>query len=286
MNSEPATLPVRKILIDLSQGFERHWFRGANGKPDAFRSQYLNAMSMSFPAGEQFFIDSVRAVAGRLSDTPEHQALKGLIRDFAAQEATHRHVHSLFNAELEKQGLHNAWQGRVEWRNARYAHMNPLHHLAITAAYEHYTSVMSSMMLRHDSLTEGMSPPMRSLWRWHALEETEHKAVAFDLYQAASGHVGWRRRWFAYAMLAFTVDCTRQTINNLWRDGSLFKPSTWFSAAQFFLGRPSKGGGWIWLTAKPMLSYLRKDFHPNDHDSNDAAKQYAQTHAQEWRLIR
>jgi uncharacterized protein len=286
MTTELPTLPVRKILVDLSQGFERHWFCGANGKPDAFRTHYLNAMSMSFPSGEQYFIDSVRAVQHRLTDSPEHTQLKSLINDFAAQEATHRHVHSLMNAQLEKQGLRNAWEPRTLARIARFAWMNPLHHLAMTAAYEHYTSVMSSMMLRHESLTQGMSPVMRSLWRWHAMEETEHKAVAFDVYQAVSGHVGWRRRWFAFAMLAFAVDCTRQTVNNLWRDGSLFKPSTWGSALQFFFGRPSRGGGWIWLTAKPMLSYLRKDFHPNDHDSSAEVQLYAQTHAQEWRLIR
>jgi uncharacterized protein len=286
MDSAITHLPVRKILVDLSQGFERHWFRGASGKPDAFRTQYLNAMSMSFPSGEQYFIDSVRNVQNRLGDSPEHLRLKSLIHDFTAQEATHRHVHGMMNAQLEKQGLRNDWEPRTLARITRFAWMNPLHHLALTAAYEHYTSVMSSMMLRHASLTEGMSPMMQSLWRWHAMEETEHKAAAFDVYQAVSGHVGWRRRWFVFAMLAFAVDCMRQTLNNLWRDGSLLKPSTWFSAAQFFFGRPSRGGGWIWLTAKPMLSYWQKDFHPNDHDSSDVVQQYAQTHAHDWRLIR
>jgi uncharacterized protein len=286
MDSVPTSLPIRKILIDLSQGFERHWFAGVSGKPDAFRTQYLNALSMSFPAGEQFFIDSVRALEDRLTDSPEHLRLKNLLNDFAAQEATHRHVHGLFNAQLEKQGLSNDWELRIKVRNVRYAHLNPLHHLAITVAYEHYTSVMSSMMLRYAPLTEGMSPVMRSLWRWHALEESEHKAVAFDLYQALSGHVGWRRRWFVLVMLIFAVDSLRQTLNNLWRDGSLIKPSTWMSAAQFFFGRPSRGGGWVWLTTRPLLSFMRRDFHPNDHDSSDVMQQYAQTHAQEWRLIR
>jgi uncharacterized protein len=289
MNTNQAmthSLPIRKILVNLSQGFERHWFRGASGQTDAYRTQYLNAMSMSFPSGEQYFIDSVRAVADRLNDSPEHMRLKSLIKDFAAQEATHRQVHSLMNAQLEKHGLKNDWEPRTLARIARFAWMNPLHHLAMTAAYEHYTSVMSSMMLRHDSLTEGMSPTMRSLWRWHAMEETEHKAVAFDVYQAVSGHTGWRRRWFLFAMMAFAVDGTRQTLMNLSRDGTLFKLSTWTSAAQFFFGRPSRGGGWMWLCATPLLSYLRKDFHPNDHDSREDLARYARAHAQEWRLIR
>jgi uncharacterized protein len=286
MNPSAISLPVRKILIDLSQGFERYWFRGANGKPDAFRSQYFNAMSMSFPVGEQFFIDSLHALQDRLKDAPEHQRLKSLLQDFTAQEATHRHVHGLFNAQLEKQGLRNALELRAQKRIARFASINPLHHLAQTVAYEHYTAVISGLVLERESLTSSMSPMMRSLWRWHALEETEHKAVAFDLYQALSGHVGWRRYWFLLSMLIFMIDITRQTISNLWRDGSLFKPSTWWSCTQFFWGRPSRGGGWIWLATRPMLAYLRRDFHPNDHDATAVAQRYAQAHAQEWRLIR
>ena len=29
---------------------------------------------------------------------------------------------------------------------------------------------------------------MSAMWRWHALEETEHKAVAFDVYRAVEGN--------------------------------------------------------------------------------------------------
>ena len=48
-------LVIRRLLIDLETPFARHWCGG-----DAFRSALFNALSMSFPMGEQFFIDAVR----------------------------------------------------------------------------------------------------------------------------------------------------------------------------------------------------------------------------------
>ncbi len=275
-------LPIRKLNIDLSQGFPRHWFGG-----DAFRTAYYNALSMSFPAGEQLFIDSVKSTLPLLPDTVEHAKLRSLCADFAAQEATHRHVHAQFNAVLEQQGLKNHVEPRIWARFKKYEHlMTPRHQLAITAAYEHYTAVFAHISLSQPQMMARATPQMQQLWLWHSLEETEHKAVAFDLYQAAGGNHRWRVRWFIFISLQFALDSLRQTTNNLWHDGTLFKPSTWFSAAQFLFGRPSRGGGWIWLTAKPLLQYLKRDFHPWQQDNRSDAQAYAAAHAQDWRLAR
>ena len=100
----PSPLTVRRLAVDLSQGFTRHWNGG-----DAFTTAFCNALSMSFPVGEQLFIDAVRAGGKALSDSPEHEALRETVRGFIGQEATHRHLHSLYNAHLEKQGLINHW---------------------------------------------------------------------------------------------------------------------------------------------------------------------------------
>ncbi len=279
-------LPIRKLHVDLSGGFERHWFKNSRGQADAFRTAYYNAMSMTFPAGEQLFIDSVKRVQYRLPATPEHAAMHETIRDFCAQEATHRHIHAQFNGHLAKQGYRNEVERRIWARFAKHEHINAMHHLGITAANEHYTAVMSDALLRHQALTSGMSQAMQQVWRWHALEETEHKAVAFDLYTALGGSYLWRIRYFVYGTTMLLTDILRQTAANLHQDGALFKPSTWASAAQFFFGRPSQGGGWFWLTARPLLAYFRKDFHPNQHDNRSLALAYAQSHADDWRLVR
>jgi uncharacterized protein len=279
-------LTIRKLNVDLSHGFERHWHGG-----DAFRTAYYNALSMSFPEGEQRFIDSVQACAKLLPDEARYALLREQIRDFCAQEATHRHMHAQYNLQLAKQGMVNHWEARIIERYAAAADINPLHHLAVTAAFEHYTAVLAQIMLDRPAMMSSAQPVMQQLWMWHSMEETEHKAVAFDLYQAVSGSYKWRRRWFVYATVMFATDTLRQTANNLWHDGTLFKPSTWWSAAKFFFGRPgtkaqATGNGWLWLSLGHVREYLREDFHPWQQDNRAQASEYAHTHQATWRIVR
>jgi predicted metal-dependent hydrolase len=145
----PTELTVRRLSVDLSQGFSRHWNGG-----DAFLTAYANALSMSFPVGEQSFIDAVKAGAKQLPDTPENAELKEIAKGFVGQEATHRHLHALYNAHLEKQGLVNHWGPRAEQRLKKgrdeffsKSDKGYLHELAITAAFEHYTSIFGDQTL-------------------------------------------------------------------------------------------------------------------------------------------
>ena len=277
MSITPPTLRVRKLEVDLSQGFARHWHGG-----DAFLSQYYNALSMSFPVGEQSFIDAVKgglALLNDMPDTPENARLRLDAAQFIGQEATHRHVHGLYNAQLEKQGLVNRWQHwatrRIDY--GRDHNINARHLLAITAAYEHCTAVFADGTLRYGSWFDAAEPRMAMVWRWHAAEETEHRAVAFDLYQATGGNYAWRMRWYLYVLVLFALDAACQTALNLWRDGTLFKPGTWWSAAKFFWGH----NGAVWRCTGPLLAYFKRDFHP-DHETHAAPEQHAQALAQRW----
>lgn len=272
-----APLTIRRLLVDLSAGFPRHWHGG-----DAFRSAYFNALSMSFPAGEQFFIDAVREAAKLLPRTPENAALLDSVAGFVGQEASHRQVHAAYNAELERQGLVNHWQVRAEQRRERARGLNPLHHLAVTCAYEHCTAVFADLMLRRPDLLAGAHPPLATLWHWHAVEETEHKSVAFDLYRALGGNERWRQRWYRYALWLFTLESVRQTTHNLWRDGSLFKPRTWLSAAAFLLGRR----GVVWACAGPLWAYTRRGFHPWQHDNRTLAEQWLAANEAALRVVK
>ncbi len=277
-------LTVRKLNIDLSQGFGRHWHGG-----DAFRSMYFNALSMSFPVGEQSFIDAVRAGLELLPVLPEHARLREDAGQFIAQEATHRHVHSLYNAELQRQGLVNHWQ---QWATRRIEYgrrhkIGALHLLAVTAAYEHFTAVFADGSLRYSNWLDAAEPKMQTLWRWHAAEETEHRALAFDLYQALGGNYKWRIRWYVYAMLFFSIEAMSQTTINLWHDGTLFRPRTWWGAARFFFGK----NGTVWRSALPILTYFRRDFHPA-HDGkleptpSSLAEAWLKSHAESYRVVR
>lgn len=280
-------LTVRRLLVDLSPGFDRHW----NGD-DAFLSALCNALSMSFPVGEQFFIDAVKAGAQALPNSRENAALKALAQLFAGQEATHRHLHNLYNTHLERQGYVNHWGPRAKKRleRGRQAYFQKsdkgyLHELAITSAYEHLTAIFGDLTLeRPDQPGDWFAnaqEPLRTLWRWHAAEEAEHKAVAFDLYQALGGNHAWRMRWYGFVVVQFTLDAARQTLHNLWRDGSLHKPGTWWSAARFMLGRH----GLLWRAAKPLWAYTRRDFHPNQVGHPQRAAQWLARHADRWRRV-
>ncbi len=281
------TLTVRRLGIDLSQGFSRHWNGG-----DAFRTAFCNALSMSFPVGEQFFIEAVREGAKHLGDTPEHQALRETVRGFIGQEATHRHLHGLYNAHLEKQGLVNHWgpraARRLEIGRRKMFHTTAkghLHELAITAAYEHFTALFGDLALenldRPGDWFAQAEEPLQTLWRWHAAEESEHKCVAFDLYVALGGNHKWRMRWFNYVLVQFTLDALRQTVNNLWRDRTLHKPSTWVSGARFLFGRH----GLVRRIAKPLWAYRRENFHPVQVGHPDLAEHWLSSHADRWKAV-
>ena len=283
----PSTLTVRRLSVDLSQGFSRHWNGG-----DAFVTAFCNALSMSFPVGEQFFIDAVREGAKHLSDSPEHQALRETVRGFIGQEATHRHLHGLYNAHLEKQGLINHWGPRAAHRLEagrrkmfRTSEKGYLHELAITAAYEHFTAIFGDLTLENlgqpgDWFAQA-EEPLQTLWRWHAAEESEHKCVAFDLYQALGGDHRWRMRWFNYVVLQFILDTLRQTVNNLWHDRTLHKPSTWVSAWRFLFGRH----GLVRRTRSPLKAYRREDFHPLQVGHTDLAAQWLSSHTDRWKAV-
>src|SRR5215213_9759343 len=100
-------LVVRRLLVDMEQPIERHWCAG-----DAFRTALFNALSMSFPVGEQFFIDSVRDGFKALPADRQGR-FRDEVQGFVGQEATHRRLHSLYNAHLDKLGLVNNWGPRA-----------------------------------------------------------------------------------------------------------------------------------------------------------------------------
>lgn len=250
MNAPQPT--VRRLLIDLGTPFARHWNGG-----DAFRTAWFNALSMSFPLGEQFFIDSVRAGLALLPEA-ERERFAGEVRGFVGQEATHRRIHALFNAQLARQGHVNAWETRIRRRLERLAGAHPRHAVAITAATEHFTAILAEHLLQRPQVLDGAEPRLRTLWLWHAAEESEHRATAFDLYRALGGNERWRRRWFLIVSWHFVADALRQTARNLAQDGALWRVSTWRSAASFFFGRD----GLVRHTFGPWRRYLSARFHP------------------------
>jgi len=251
-------LVVRKLLVDLNTPFAARWNGG-----DAFRSAFFSALSMSFPVGEQFFMDSVRA---GLKTLPEEKRAKyaAEVQGFVGQEATHRRVHALFNGHLERMGFANTIEKRSSARIKKQAGMDTRIHVAATAATEHFTALFADWILRHPEALEGAEERLQTMWLWHSAEESEHRSTAFDIYQAMGGSYEWRLRVFRVVSVIFITDVLRQTVRNLWHDGALFRLSTWRSGAKLLMAKDGliRGNVGMWR------DYLREDFHPEQHDAS------------------
>lgn len=265
-------LTVRRLLIDLETPFARDWNGG-----DAFRTAWFNALSMSFPVGEQFFIDAVR---DGLKAVPEAERARfaGEVQGFVGQEATHRRVHALFNAQLEAQGHVNTWAPRSLERIQRLEGLDPRHAVAVTAATEHITAIFADWMLAHPEALAGAEPRLQTLWMWHAAEESEHRSTAFDVYRALGGNEVWRLRFMRIVTFHFLADVLRQTARNLRHDGELWRWRTWRGGWRFLFGRE----GLLRRIYRPWRDYFRADFHPRAQDTGPGdrwLRDNAQTYA-------
>ena len=258
-------LTVRRLLVDLDTPLPRHW------AGDAFRTAFFNALSMSFPAGEQLFIDSVRKGLAELP-VDQRETFADEVQGFIGQEATHRRIHQRFNEHLARQGLANTWEPRIVSRRPLVEGLDTRNWLAVTAATEHLTAIFSEHLLAHPQALHGAQPRLRDLWLWHCSEETEHRSTAFDLYVALGGNHEWRCRIFKVVTQNFIVDTLRQTLRNLWHDGSWWRPGTWVDGARFLFGRK----GLIRRSRAPWRDYLRPDFHPQQGDGAKAERWLAE----------
>jgi len=262
------TLVIRQLLVDLNTPFDLRWNGG-----DAFTSAFMNALSLSFPAGEQFFLDSVRDGLKQLTDA-QQAMFKQEVKGFIGQEATHRRLHALYNRHLLDQGMVNHWEQRSLKRIAAISQLDKRHALGVTAATEHFTAVFAHWLLANEWFFNHAEPRLKTLWLWHASEESEHRSTAFDIYRALGGNEEWRLRWMRRVTWFFLTDLLRQTINNLWHDGSLFKLSTWSSAWRHLFAK----GGLFRESFGLWLDYFKPDFHPSQHTSQ-LSQQWLQQHA-------
>jgi predicted metal-dependent hydrolase len=246
---------LRNLRFQVGGTIPRHWHGGRRAI-----TLFFNNLSILFPAGERFFIASVRAHADRVED----DVLKRQMRAFCAQEGVHGREHTRYNRMLADQGYPiAALERRVEARLRRTSRWaSPRRRLAVTCALEHFTAVMGRTLLSDRRLLQGADPEMAALWRWHAIEETEHKAVAFDVYQAAGGGYLARTASMSVTTLVFWSQIVLSQIVLMRADGCLFSFREWRSLVRFLFVEP----GGMFNVALRWLDYYRPSFHPWDCD--------------------
>ncbi len=248
-------ITVRRLQFHPEK-IKRHYFANS-----PVMSHLLTALSSTFPVGEQFFVHSVRNVRDRIED-PQLQAQ---IAAFIGQEAMHSKAHTEFNDAWRKDDYNldrfQAWLMRKD-RHVRNLH--PKVQLAITCAFEHFTALLGGYILRHPEVLSTLDEDAMKLWVWHAIEEIEHRAVAFDVYQEIYGDHKLR----TLIMRSVTTG---------------FASLTFYSASKLFMqdrrkSLPKVGANLfgIYLVAKMFvqllpeyLAYYKPDFHPADHDYSE-----------------
>lgn len=255
MTTTPADLKIqpREIAFGREEVLAR-WWHGS----DPIATTVYNALSVTFPQGERFFIDAVRHYRDRAP-----AGLQGQIAAFIAQESVHSREHVFFNKQVTAQGYDiSAMEKRLRWRLNLSRRAPPAVQLAATAALEHFTAILAHALLSDPRHMEGAPAEAAGMWRWHAMEEIEHKAVAFDTYLATvkGGPLG---RWLLRVVVMFiaTFLFSYTDIRNLadfFSQDRINRPGTWGRLLKFLFVSP----GLMRDIGGAYLSYYRPGFHP------------------------
>lgn len=249
----------RDIRFDLESAKQGHWLSG-----DPVGTAIFNALSLTFPDGERLFMDAVRHYRPQLQGK-----LLEDVRGFIAQEAIHSREHHILNQLIDREKYPVAEiEAEIGERIAFSRSRGPMAMLISTIALEHFTAMMAEMHALHIDLFDGTAPGIERLWRWHAMEETEHKAVAYDVYLEVTRSWSPFRRYFrrcmAMALIGyfFTKNISRYAARLLEADG--YAPEAALKAVKDYVWR--KPGlfrrGW-----KTYLAWFRPGFHPWDSDT-------------------
>jgi len=256
----------RRPLFEIEHALAGDWHGG-----NAFKTTYFNALSMLFPIGEKFFIDSVRHFRDQIDDS----RLLAEVNAFQGQEAVHRKEHQQYNETLcrlhayDLEKIEKRLVVRLDWvRN----NLSKRRQLAGTVAYEHLTAIMANDMLRNEDALHGADPAIAKLWRWHGIEETEHKAVAFDVYMAVGGTVRERRIALLMNSWYFHKDIFGIMAYMFKVDGRHRDLRMWLSGLNFLFGKP----GILRRLSFDYFRFFRKGFHPWDDDNRDLIEHWTE----------
>lgn len=254
----PRPIPVRRVDFGFpASDLPRHFMGG-----DLIASHVVVGLSCMFPDGEDFFVDSVRHYRDRIGD-PE---LRRQVAGFIGQEAIHGREHRAFNARLRELGYPTRYlEGRVRLGLAVLRRFTPPEfQLAVTAALEHWTATLAEYLLATpDNPMVDAPDEIRDLFLWHAIEESEHKSVAFDVFEQVCGE--HRTRAFAMRFISFFFQAALLS-------GLVVTLATDPATRQRGRLRSSLGRAGDLPFADPAVrrslrAYLRPGFHPDQVDA-------------------
>lgn len=260
----PPTIKPRRMDFAFDAEVPRHWFAGL-----PIATHAVNGLNLLFPAGERFFIRSVRHYLDRIDD-PE---LAAQIRGFFGQEGRHAHEHERQFRMLEAQGYEiRPFLARYEAFSAWFERVcSPEVNLAITAALEHFTATMAEYALTEKPF-ENAHPVMRDLLLWHAAEEIEHKAVAFEVLERVCPSYAVRVLGLVLGS-AFLFTFWRLATKMLLAQDGFTRDDVRRGVAELRASRNRDPLG-ADVFKKGVREYVQRGFHPRNNDNFHLARTY------------
>jgi len=267
----PIDLKITSRPLKISgHALRTRWWHGG----DPVATAFFNALSAAFPQGETFFIESVR----RYRDQAD-PVLREQIAAFVQQEAMHTREHLAFNRAIKDAGYDTSTMDvhvrrRLDVARARHS----IAQLAITVGLEHFTAILARQLLEERDPLPGAPAEILRLWQWHAIEELEHKSVAFDTWLAVTRELHPLRRWWirSKVMLLISIQfwySNFQRMADFFRQDGINTVGTWWRVVKFLLFKP----GMVRKIFLPYLSFFRPAFHPWQEDERGLIQSIEQT---------
>lgn len=231
-------------------------------------SHFFNALSLFFPDGERFFIHAVRHYRAQITEPQLQQAVTA----FIGQEAMHGREHTECNEMLDQAGLPGAPLQRFVFKLTEFMKrtMPKSSQLSITIALEHLTAIMANSLLQDSRVVGEGEPHFARLWRWHALEETEHKAVAYDVWCAVMGNNPLRYLQRVLGLITASFIFWPLVAIFMWRltradAGARAERGGWRRTLRFLFVTP----GALRHAIGEWFDYFKPGFHPWQHDNRE-----------------
>lgn len=256
---------ARRIRFDYPAGSLGHHY--VDG--DLVMSHAVTYLSAAFPEGEDFFVRSVRQFVDQIND-PE---LKARVQGFIGQEVSHGREHRALNERLHQMGYPTRRYDRFTRRGLAWyeRRLSPLTCLAMTAALEHFTAVFAETLLSNERAQALLgATEVRSMLLWHAIEESEHRSVAFDVYRAVGGSERRRIAAMRWIIVSFALSVIMYTTVSLLGDRAAYHPvrlARSYAALRHspFLTR---------AVLQRVRAYTKRGFHPDDTDNTALLKHW------------
>jgi predicted metal-dependent hydrolase len=261
-------VPTRRMSFEESlENVPRHFA----ADEDLITSHLVAVLSSVFPDGEDFFVRSVRHYRDQITDP----VLKREVAGFIGQESIHGREHRALNERLDALGYPSKRIERVvRWSlGVRERLMPPISNLASTVALEHYTATLAEIVLRDKAARDLVATPeVADVFLWHALEECEHKAVAFDVYRSVGGSERTRRITMNIITVGFIGGMTIQVVLSMLGDRATYRRGRLRQSIRRLRGNPFLRRD-VW---RRLRDYNRTDFHPDDHNTDDVLERWSE----------